>query len=135
MYRRDEAKQQLVAGLGLECVEYRSCKPDASRPVPVNARMENLNWVLKKMYPKTSPAGPHEVVAVFDDDQVRQSMWLSPLIFDSIAQDDGVLCLLPSVCCDTTCLLIIVSILHAVELCSSSRVGSGGALRVGQHEW
>ena len=58
-------------GLGLECVEYRACKADITHAAAVNPRMEALNRVLKQLHPKTSPAGPLEVLAVLDDDQAR----------------------------------------------------------------
>lgn len=59
-----------MVNLGLECCEYRACRPDAVQNVSKNPRMEALNRALKQLFPKTSPASKTEILAVFDDDQV-----------------------------------------------------------------
>lgn len=67
---RDPTKRELVTGLGLADVEYRTALPDPSQPRAANPQNTALNQILRRMYPATSPANPTEIMAIFTDDQV-----------------------------------------------------------------
>ena len=67
---RSVEKLQLVRGLALGEVEYKSHKWGPERGRPLNPRADALNDLLQRLYTKQAPAGPYDMIVVLEDHQV-----------------------------------------------------------------